>query len=97
MLLENISSTHIVLFVIITTVFLLFVVFKKNIIKPDYYNSKYWERRYRAYSKKFDWYADTEKVFEDFNLKELFNNKIIKNLNKNKSKILELGCGSSTL
>ena len=85
---------------LISIIFIIYYLFKKNVIPPDYYNINYWERRYKAYPLAYDWYADTNKVFEDFDLNSLFNNKLKNNvikLSKSNSKILELGCGSSTL
>lgn len=89
-MLDNDYTLYIMLIVFICCI--LFYTFKKRVLKPDYYSLAYWDRRYEAFEKSFDWYASSEKVFEDFKI-NLF---MQERLNK-KSKILELGCGTSPL
>ncbi len=87
------DNDYVIYFMIIVFItYIVYYTFKKRVLKPDYYSINYWERRYEAYNKSFDWYASSEKVFDDFKITSFMQEK----LNK-KSKILELGCGTSPL
>jgi 2-polyprenyl-3-methyl-5-hydroxy-6-metoxy-1,4-benzoquinol methylase len=62
--------------------------------KLEYFSQEYWESRYAQYPKNMDWYCKFDKICNDFKIDEILNNLYSK---KNKSKILELGCGNSSL
>jgi hypothetical protein len=74
--------------------FLLFIIYILRKKKFQYYSQEYWESRYSFYPQYIDWYCKFEKLCEDFQLERLFNDIFS---NRKKAKILELGCGNSTL
>jgi len=86
-----------ILFVIILIIILSFLLyffkfFLKN--KINYHLNEYWESRYSLYSREMDWYINFQKISEDFKIEYFLNNYLS---SKKKSKILELGCGNSSL
>lgn len=86
------SEYYIYIILFIIPIYIIIWLFKPKVLKPDYFNKSYWEKRYFTYEKQFEWYADTNKAFEDFNIGQFLSNKHSKT-----NKILELGCGSSSL
>lgn len=78
--------------IIIGLISLLIIYFKFRKNKQDYHDKGYWENRYSMYEKNMDWYVDYNKMEELFKV----HSEIIVKLNKN-IKILELGCGNSSL
>jgi len=88
------SILTVIILIIITSiaVFIIKKIFQKN--KINYHLNEYWESRYSLYSREMDWYVNFKKICEDFKLQNLLD-KYLKN--EKKSKILELGCGNSSL
>ena len=81
--------------IILLLVFVFVIIYwflKPKVLKPDYFSKDYWEKRYNCHSKKFEWYNGLERLNKDFNFEEL-----LKDHTKAKSKILEIGCGTSDL
>jgi hypothetical protein len=88
----NSSSSLLIIITIIAILFYIFILFKKK--KNQYYSQEYWESRYSLFPKYMDWYCNFEKLNNDFNIEGLINSSYP---NKKKTKIIELGCGNSTL
>lgn len=62
--------------------------------KTEYHSHEYWENRYDWYEQEMDWYQGFDKLNTDFNIETILKAKYP---NKKKCKILELGCGNSSL
>lgn len=90
---EKMNSIFIVILLIIITSFVLYFLGIFSKAKINYHLNEYWESRYSLYNREMDWYVDFKKICEDFKL-ETFLNMID---NGKKGKILELGCGNSSL
>ena len=90
---EKMNSIVILIFLIIMTSFVLHFLkfFFKN--KINYHLNEYWESRYSLYNREMDWYINFNKICEDFKLETFLS--LINN--GKKAKILELGCGNSSL
>ena len=82
--------------VIIIAVTVLLYILRKLLVprKSEYHSQEYWESRYSLFSKQMDWYCPFEKIANDFNICELLDAYYEK---KNKTRILELGCGNSSM
>ena len=93
----NIDSFHSIILVVIAIAFLiafLFSISNYNSTKQPYHSQQYWESRYSVISKKIDWYFPFDEMRKKFNLDKLL---IEIRCDKNNWKILDLGCGNSSL
>jgi 2-polyprenyl-3-methyl-5-hydroxy-6-metoxy-1,4-benzoquinol methylase len=63
--------------------------------KFSYHSQEYWESRYSLYTREMDWYGNFQKICKDFNLDKILEEGLPKK--KNRAKVIELGCGNSTL
>ena len=88
------DSTFSTIFLITIFAVLIFFIRKLFPRKSEYHSQEYWENRYALFSKNMDWYCNFEKIKTDFKLNEILDKYYPK---KNKTKILELGCGNSSL
>ena len=61
----------------------------------EYSSKNYWEGRYGLFSKRMDWYTNFSQLNNDFGIENLIKNKYPSNTYK--KRILEMGCGNSTL
>ena len=61
----------------------------------EYSSKSYWEGRYGIFSKRMDWYTNFAQLNKDFNIENLI--KKVYPSNTYKKRILEMGCGNSTL
>ena len=61
----------------------------------EYSSKSYWEGRYGLFSKRMDWYTNYAQLNRDFNIDDLIKKKYPSNTYK--KRILEMGCGNSTL
>ena len=84
-------SVIIIISAVAVLFFLIRMLFPK---KSEYFSQDYWENRYALYPKNMDWYCKFDKICSDFKIDEILNHLYPK---KNKTKILELGCGNSSL
>ena len=78
--------------IIACCVFFIFKWLKKK--AKEYYKQEYWENRYSWYTQEMDWYTNFAKINKDFLIEEILKEKFP---NKNNCKILEMGCGNSTM
>lgn len=90
---EKMNSIFIVIFLIIITSLVLFSLKFLFKAKINYHLNEYWESRYSLYNREMDWYVNFQKICNDFKF-ETFLSKIN---NGKKGRILELGCGNSSL
>jgi SAM-dependent methyltransferase len=95
----NFESIYDSAFSLIFIIFLLalLVFFIRKLLVPkksEFHSQEYWESRYSIFSKKMDWYCPFEKLSNDFKLSDLLDTLYPK---KKKTKVLELGCGNSSL
>lgn len=90
------GNTILLTIIMIILISFMVYIFKLLFIKRkiNYHSNEFWESRYSLYEKEMDWYINYKKICEDFKL-DFFLNELLP-LGK-KSKILELGCGNSTL
>ncbi len=90
---DKMNSIFIVITIIIMTSFVLYSLkfFFKG--KINYHLNEYWESRYSLYNREMDWYVNFQKICDDFKLVTFLG--MIDN--GKKAKILELGCGNSSL
>lgn len=65
----------------------------------EYYSQTYWDNRYSYYLKEMDWYTNFDKINKDFGIIDKINEIFVhgKGISIHKLKILEMGCGNSTL
>jgi 2-polyprenyl-3-methyl-5-hydroxy-6-metoxy-1,4-benzoquinol methylase len=93
---ETIYDSAFSFILIILIVALLIYLIRKVLIpkKSEFYSQEYWESRYSIFSKKMDWYCEFDKLSNDFKISDLLDSLYPK---KNKTKVLELGCGNSSL
>jgi hypothetical protein len=93
----SLDSFHSV-FLAIIGIFLSIVIYFyfKNLssTKQPYHSQQYWDSRYSVISKRMDWYFPFEEMRRKFNLDKLF---VDIRCDKNNWKILDLGCGNSSL
>ena len=61
----------------------------------EYSSKSYWEGRYGLFSKRMDWYTNYAQLNRDFNIDDFIKKKYPSNTYK--KRILEMGCGNSTL
>ena len=88
------SAQTIIIIIIIACVFYyLACFFKRKSI--EYYSHTYWENRYGWVSQRMDWYSNFEKINNDFQIENII--KKFYPTSTHKKKILEMGCGNSTL
>ncbi len=93
----SIDSFHSVLLVIIGLSILIVIYFyfsNFSSTKQPYHSQQYWESRYFVISKRMDWYFPFEEMRRKFNLDKLF---VDIRCDKNNWKVLDLGCGNSSL
>ena len=87
------SQTIIIIIIILCILYYLHIYFKKK--SKDFSNLSYWEGRYALFSKRMDWYTNYTQLNRDFGLDELI--KLNYPSKTYKIRILEMGCGNSTL
>ena len=61
----------------------------------EYSSRQYWEGRYGWFTQRMDWYTNFNQLNNDFKINNIIEKKFPKN--PHKRKILEMGCGNSTL
>ena len=86
-------------FILFTTLALLAITifyYAKNYLndKHPYHSKQYWESRYSLIPKRIDWYLSFEEIRVKFKLDETLNRL---GCNFKMWKVLDLGCGNSTL
>ena len=87
------AQTIIIIIIFICILYYLHIYFKKK--SHDFSNIRYWEGRYALFSKRMDWYANYSQLNLDFNIHELIKEKFPNGTFR--KRILEMGCGNSTL
>ena len=87
------AQTIIIIIIILCILYYLHVYFKKK--SKDFSSLRYWEGRYALFSKRMDWYTNYAQLNRDFQLDELIKQNYPSKTNK--IRILEMGCGNSTL
>jgi len=87
------AQTIIIIIIILCILYFLHIYFKKK--AKDFSNLSYWEGRYALFSKRMDWYTNYAQLNRDFQLDELIKQNYPSKTNK--IRILEMGCGNSTL
>lgn len=85
---------HILIYAAIIIVLLYFAYKWLKKKQTEYHSHTYWENRYSWYEQKMDWYANYDKVNQDFKIDEVIQENF-PDKKKSKIKILELGCGNS--
>jgi 2-polyprenyl-3-methyl-5-hydroxy-6-metoxy-1,4-benzoquinol methylase len=95
---KEIGDDYFFILIIITLIMIisliLYIIKSLSKKKLDYHLNEFWERRYSLYNREIDWYINFNKICEDFELIEKFNEFLPYG---KKSKFLELGCGNSSL
>lgn len=93
---SGISNVFVVIMISIFTVIILVYMLAKGLkkSKQNYHSQEYWENRYSLFPKEMDWYCEFPKLSTDFKIEEILKERYPK---KSKVKILELGCGNSTM
>ena len=87
------AQTIIIIIIIICILYYLHIYFKKK--SHDFSNIRYWEGRYALFSQRMDWYTNYSQLNMDFNIYDLIKERYpSKTFQK---RILEMGCGNSTL
>ena len=86
-------------FILFTTLALLAITifyYAKNYLNDNhpYHSKQYWESRYSLIPKRIDWYLSFEEIRVKFKLDETLNRL---GSNFKMWKVLDLGCGNSTL
>ena len=66
----------------------------KFLNQHQYSRKQYWEGRYGLFSQRMDWYTNYTQIKRDFGIEQLIKQKYNNPYNK---KVLEMGCGNSTL
>ena len=89
----SLQTLIISLILILSFIYLIYLLFRKK--KIDYSSKNYWEKRYRNFEERMEWYTGFNQLNQDFLLLKIFEDKYQKN--RYKKKLLELGCGDSTL
>lgn len=82
--------------IIIISLLLVLYLIKRFLLggKSEFHSKDYWDSRYSIFSQKFDWYCEFDKISKDFKINDLLLEYYPK---KSKTRILELGCGNSSL
>ncbi len=87
------SQTIIIIIIISCILYYLHQFFKKK--STEYSSKVYWEGRYSWFTQRMDWYTNYTQLNQDFKIENIIKNKYTHNCYK--KRILELGCGNSTL
>ena len=87
------SQTIIIIIIISCILYYLHQFFKKK--STEYFSQQYWEGRYAWFSERMDWYTNYNQLNRDFKINNIIKEKYPRNTYKRK--ILEMGCGNSTL
>lgn len=88
---------YIILFFISSIVIIAIIYYIHNKLytkKMEYHSLDYWESRYNKHTTEMDWYVNFNKLCNDFQIGGILTQQFP---NKKKCKILELGCGNSSL
>lgn len=87
------SQTIIILIIVACVLYYLHQFFKKKSV--EYFSKQYWEGRYGWFTQRMDWYTNYEQLNRDFKIDQIIAEKYPNN--RHKKKLLEMGCGNSTL
>ena len=87
------GQTIIIIIIIACILYYLHVFLKKK--SHAYHSQQYWEGRYGFFTQRMDWYTDYAQLDRDFEVGKIIHSKYPSNTYK--KKILEMGCGNSTL
>ena len=87
------GQTIIIIIIIACILYYLHQFFKKKTY--EYSSRQYWEGRYGWFTQRMDWYTNFNQLNKDFEISQIIQKKYPKNTHKRK--ILEMGCGNSTL
>ena len=87
------SQTIIIIIIISCILYYLHQFFKKKSV--EYSSHQYWEGRYGWFTQRMDWYTNFSQLDRDFKINNIIKDKYKKSFQKRK--ILEMGCGNSTL
>ena len=87
------GQTIIIIIIVACILYYLHQFFKKKSI--EYFSKQYWEGRYGWFSQRMDWYTNYAQLNRDFEIEKIISEKYPTNTHK--KKILEMGCGNSTL
>ena len=87
------GQTIIILIIIACILYYLHQFFKKK--AHEYSSRQYWEGRYGWFNQRMDWYTNFNQLNKDFKINDIIQKKYPKN--PHKRKLLEMGCGNSTL
>ncbi len=87
------GQTIIILIIIGCVLYYLHQFLKKKSI--EYSSKRYWEGRYSWFTERMDWYTNYNQLNRDFKIDNIIKEKYPNN--PHKKKILEMGCGNSTL
>ena len=87
------AQTIIILIITICILYSLHIYLKKK--SHDFSSLSYWEGRYGLFTRRMDWYTNYEKLNKGFKIEDLIKEKYPSKTYK--KRILEMGCGNSTL
>ena len=87
------GQTIIIIIITICVLYSFHLYLKKK--SHEYSSKSYWEGRYGVFTKRMDWYTNYTQLNNDFNIDNLIKEKYPSNTYK--KRILEMGCGNSTL
>jgi hypothetical protein len=90
------NTQSIILIVLVIALAITFLKYISNYSKGNqpYHSQKYWDTRYSVISKRMDWYIPFEQIKTKFKLDNL----LLKiGCNLKTWKVLDLGCGNSTM
>ena len=87
------AQTIIIIIIILSILYYLHQFFKKK--STEYSSKVYWEDRYSWFNQRMDWYTNFTQLNNDFQIIDLIKEKYGSHCHQ--KRILELGCGNSTL